>query len=152
MLLTKKQLRFINEYLVDENGTQAAIRAGYSRRTARSIASENLKKPRISGTIERYRLEAGHHADADRKRIVHMLARLAFADISGIFNPNRSLKHPNVWPSSVMSKIGRSKIRSNSQKRVKRRAAAETSNTSAKRIEALGALASYLNRNGLLDA
>lgn len=102
--------------------------------------------------IERYRLEAGDFADADRKRIIHMLARLAFADISGIFNPDRSLKHPKVWPSGVLSKIGRTRVRANSQKPVKSRAVSETSNTKAKRLEALGALASYLNRNGLLDA
>lgn len=45
--LTPKQERFCREYLIDLNGTQAAIRAGYSEKTAYSIASEVLKKPEI---------------------------------------------------------------------------------------------------------
>ncbi len=49
--LTPKQERFVDEYLVDLNATQAAIRAGYSPRTARAIASENLAKPDIQEAI-----------------------------------------------------------------------------------------------------
>jgi hypothetical protein len=49
--LTHKQTRFVEEYLVDLNATQAAIRAGYSERTARQIASENLSKPDIQQAI-----------------------------------------------------------------------------------------------------
>ena len=45
--LEERQKIFCNEYLVDFNGTQAAIRAGYSKKTARSIASENLTKHNI---------------------------------------------------------------------------------------------------------
>ena len=45
--LEERQKIFCNEYLVDFNGTQAAIRAGYSKKTARFIASENLTKPNI---------------------------------------------------------------------------------------------------------
>lgn len=47
MALTAKQQRFCDEYLIDLNGTQAAIRAGYSKKTAGQIAEENLKKPEI---------------------------------------------------------------------------------------------------------
>lgn len=50
--LTDKQKRFIEEYLIDLNATQAAIRAGYSERTAYSIGEENLKKPVIKQAIE----------------------------------------------------------------------------------------------------
>ncbi len=49
--LTPKQERFISEYLVDLNATQAAVRAGYSPRTARAIACENLAKPDIQEAI-----------------------------------------------------------------------------------------------------
>lgn len=51
MALTDKQQRFVTEYLVDQNATQAAIRAGYSERTARSVGSENLTKPDIAAAI-----------------------------------------------------------------------------------------------------
>ncbi|MCM1513359.1 MAG: terminase small subunit [Oxalobacter formigenes] len=49
--LTSRQQRFVDEYLVDLNATQAAIRAGYSRKTANRIASENLSKPDIQQAI-----------------------------------------------------------------------------------------------------
>jgi hypothetical protein len=45
--LRPKQLRFIDEYLIDMNGTAAAVRAGYSAKCARSIATENLSKPAL---------------------------------------------------------------------------------------------------------
>ena len=51
--MTAKQMRFCDEYLVDLNATQAAIRAGYSKRTAGVIASENLKKPNIQEYIQK---------------------------------------------------------------------------------------------------
>lgn len=49
--LTAKQRRFVDEYLIDFNATQAAIRAGYSEKTAAVIANENLRKPYISEFI-----------------------------------------------------------------------------------------------------
>ena len=45
--LTNKQRRFVEEYLIDLNATQASIRAGYSKKTAQAIGSENLTKPLI---------------------------------------------------------------------------------------------------------
>ena len=50
--MTAKQMRFCDEYLIDLNATQAAIRAGYSEKNARNIASENLAKPNIKEYIE----------------------------------------------------------------------------------------------------
>ena len=51
-MLTDKQKRFCQEYLIDLNATQAAIRAGYSAKTARSIGNENLTKPDIQRKIQ----------------------------------------------------------------------------------------------------
>ena len=50
--LTPKQQRFVEEYLIDLNATQAAIRAGYSEKTAAVIGAENLIKPNIAKAIE----------------------------------------------------------------------------------------------------
>lgn len=50
--LTAKQKRFVDEYALDQNATQAAIRAGYSQKTAGSVGSENLTKPEIAKAIE----------------------------------------------------------------------------------------------------
>lgn len=49
--LTDKQALFVKEYLVDLNATQAAIRAGYSKKTAQKIGSENLSKPLVADAI-----------------------------------------------------------------------------------------------------
>lgn len=51
--MTAKQQRFCDEYLIDLNATQAAIRAGYSKKTAGVTAAENLRKPIISEYIEK---------------------------------------------------------------------------------------------------
>lgn len=50
--LTPKQQRFVDEYLIDLNATQAAIRAGYSEKTAKEIGAENLTKPNIQNAIQ----------------------------------------------------------------------------------------------------
>lgn len=65
--LTEKQKKFADEYLIDLNGTQAAIRAGYSENTARQIASENLSKPNIKSYIDQrlQKLEDERIAKAD---------------------------------------------------------------------------------------
>lgn len=55
--LTPKQQLFVDEYLIDLNATQAAIRAGYSEKTAYSIGDENLKKPEIKKAIEQAQQE-----------------------------------------------------------------------------------------------
>lgn len=55
--MTPKQQRFVEEYLVDGNATQAAIRAGYSEKTASAIGHENLKKPEIAAALQAGRQE-----------------------------------------------------------------------------------------------
>lgn len=51
--LTAKQQAFVDEYLIDLNATQAAIRAGYSEKTAGQIGDENLKKPEIAAAVQK---------------------------------------------------------------------------------------------------
>ena len=51
--MTEKQKLFCEEYLIDLNATQAALRAGYSKKTAYSIGNENLKKPEIQEYIQK---------------------------------------------------------------------------------------------------
>lgn len=55
--ITDKQERFVQEYLIDLNATQAAIRAGYSKKTARQIGQQNLSKVVIQNLIQSYRSE-----------------------------------------------------------------------------------------------
>lgn len=51
--LRPKQRRFVEEYLIDLNATQAAIRAGYSKKTAYAIGSENLSKPEVKAALQK---------------------------------------------------------------------------------------------------
>mgnify|MGYP000964449099 CR=1 FL=1 len=82
MKLTAKQIRFVDEYLVDFNATQAAIRAGYSKKTAAFIGAENLKKPKIAEEIARRQKDLQRRTEVTQDRVVKELARVAFADAS----------------------------------------------------------------------
>lgn len=61
--LTEKQKRFVAEYLIDLNATQAAIRAGYSPKTAKSVGSENLTKPDIAAEIAKFQQKVAKKAE-----------------------------------------------------------------------------------------
>ena len=71
--LTDKQRRFCDEYLVDANATAAAIRAGYSKRTAASIGAENLIKPDIKNYIARRMAEKEAELIADQDEVLQYL-------------------------------------------------------------------------------
>ncbi len=78
--LTPLQQRFIDEYLLDLNGTQAAIRAGYSVDTARQMASENLSKPYIQAAIATARREQQERTQVSADRVVLEAWNMATAD------------------------------------------------------------------------
>lgn len=68
--LTAKQQRFCDEYLIDLNATQAAIRAGYSEKAARQIATENMAKPSIKEYIEKRMAEKEAALVADQAEVL----------------------------------------------------------------------------------
>lgn len=72
--LTAKQQRFCDEYLIDLNATQAAIRAGYSEKTAAVIANENLRKPNISEYIEKRMAAKQEELIADQDEVLRYLS------------------------------------------------------------------------------
>lgn len=86
MALTKKQKRFVEEYLVDLNATQAAIRAGYSTQTAYSIGDENLKKPEIKNAIEKALAERSRRTGVNADRVILELAKIAFVNPTDVIN------------------------------------------------------------------
>ena len=86
MALTKKQKIFADEYLIDLNATQAAIRAGYSPDTAGSIGSENLKKPEIRARIEKAMAERSKRTGINQDRIIMELAKIALLNPKGLVN------------------------------------------------------------------
>lgn len=79
--LTSKQLLFVQEYLIDLNATQAAIRAGYSEDTAGQIGYENLKKPEIEAAISAAMKEREERTKITQDMVVKELAKIGFADI-----------------------------------------------------------------------
>lgn len=80
MKLTNKQQRFVDEYLIDLNATQAAIRAGYSAKRADAIGYENLRKPVIAAAIAQMQVVRADRTGITQDRVLKELARIAFGD------------------------------------------------------------------------
>src|SRR4051794_35597617 len=80
MPLNDRQCRFVAEYLVDLNATQAAVRAGYSARTARTQAADLLTNPNIAAAIAEAQAARGRRTEVTADRVVLELARVAFGD------------------------------------------------------------------------
>ena len=76
-MLTDKQNRFCEEYLLDLNATQAAIRAGYSENSARSTASENLAKPEIQDKIASLRANLSSKLSLDAEWVINRLKQIS---------------------------------------------------------------------------
>ncbi|MCH1971009.1 terminase small subunit [Muricomes sp. OA1] len=85
--MTKKQKRFAEEYLIDLNATQAAIRAGYSPDTAKEIGCENLTKPNIRACIDREMAERSKRTGVNADRVVMELAKVAFVNAVDVIDP-----------------------------------------------------------------
>lgn len=90
-VLETKQERFCQEYITDRNGTKAAIRAGYSKRSARSIASENLTKPDILRRIEELQEELRKKTGLTSEMVVQELRDLCEWNIQDFLNEGNSI-------------------------------------------------------------
>jgi phage terminase small subunit len=78
--LTPKQQKFVAEYLIDLNATQAAIRAGYSARTARNIANELLTKPHIQAELQKRRGKIEKKLEISQEAVISELAAIIQAN------------------------------------------------------------------------
>ena len=99
--LTPKQEMFVAEYLKDLNATQAAIRAGYSKRTAQRIGSENLSKPLIAAEIQKATEARNLRVGVDGDAVVRKLWEIGHADIRALFDAKGNLLHPQDWPDDI---------------------------------------------------
>ena len=81
--MTKKQKRFVDEYLIDLNATQAAVRAGYSPNTAYSIGAENLKKPEIQNAIDERLEQLKSEKTADAQEVIEYLTSVMRGESEG---------------------------------------------------------------------
>lgn len=96
--MTKKQKRFVEEYLIDLNATQAAIRAGYSPDTAKSIGSENLTKPDIQARIAKTMAERSKRTGVNADRVVTELAKIAFVNASDVIDADTATLKSDAAP------------------------------------------------------
>lgn len=98
MALNDKQEMFCLEYLVDLNATQAAIRAGYSEKTARATGCENLTKPNIAERIIQLKQERNEQVGIDAAYVLKRLAEIDQMDVADILLENGELKPIKDWP------------------------------------------------------
>lgn len=84
--LTEKQRCFVDEYLIDLNATQAAIRAGYSAKSADKIGSELLGKTRVAEAVSRKMAERSRRTGVNQDRVVLELAKIAFVNAPDVID------------------------------------------------------------------
>lgn len=80
-VLTEKQATFVQEYLIDLNATQAAIRAGYSPRTSEQQGLRLLRNARVKEAVQKAMQERNQRVEISQDRILEELARIAFGDL-----------------------------------------------------------------------
>lgn len=97
-MLTAKQQRFVEEYLIDLKATQAAIRAGYSEKTADKIGSQLLGKTRVSEAIAKAKKERAERVLADADYVLKRLVEIDKMDVLDIMDDSGVLKPLSQWP------------------------------------------------------
>jgi len=98
MTLTDKQEMFCREYLIDLNATQAAIRAGYSAKTANRTGSENLSKPDIAQRIIDLKSERNERVEVNADYVLRRLVEIDEMDVLDILKDDGGLKMVHEWP------------------------------------------------------
>lgn len=98
MALTPKQQRFVDEYLIDLNATQAAIRAGYSEKTAASQGERLLRNVEINAAINAARSERSQETKIDAAWVLKRLAAEAQADVADLYDDDGNLLPVKQWP------------------------------------------------------
>lgn len=84
--LNEKQLRFIDEYLIDLNAKQAAIRAGYSPKTAEQQGSRLLSHAKVSAAVADRQKQRAERTQITQERVLQELAKIGFMDIRSLFS------------------------------------------------------------------
>ena len=92
MALTEKQKRFVEEYLIDLNATQAAIRAGYSPKTANEQGARLLVNVSIQKAISRAMTARSNRTNISQDRVVNELAKIAFMNIADLIDQHGNLR------------------------------------------------------------
>lgn len=96
--LTDKQELFCQEYLIDLNATQAAIRAGYSEKTAQQTGSENLSKPVIQARISELKSTRCEKLAVDAAYVLQRHIEIDRMDMADILTDEGYMKPIREWP------------------------------------------------------
>lgn len=108
MALTDKQIRFCEEYRLDFNGKQAAIRAGYSEKTAENQASRLLSNVKVQQYVQELQKELSEKTGITAERILQELSDIGFNNMKDFVNGNNSileLKYLDKRKTSAVSKV-----------------------------------------------
>ena len=90
--LTPKQDRFCREYVIDLNGKQAAIRTGYSKKTAEMQASRLLSKAKVRARVDYFKLRVEGKLDIKKETVLRELVRISTSDMLLLFNDDGTAK------------------------------------------------------------
>ena len=104
-MLTPKQSLFVKEYLVDLNATQAAIRAGYSAKTAEKTGHENTRKPEIRAAIAEAQRIRAEKTEFNADRVLKEIERVSTVDPIHLVNDDGTLKQMQDIPEDVRRAI-----------------------------------------------
>lgn len=90
--ITPRQKRFCDQYLIDLNGTQAAIRAGYSKKTAKEQAVRLLSNVNLRDYIDKRMKDREIRTEITQDRVLQEYAKIAFVDVRKLFDDKNALK------------------------------------------------------------
>lgn len=103
--LTPKQQRFAEEYLIDMNATRAAIRAGYSKKTAEQQGYQLLHKTLVLNAINTAAQARSERTQVTADMVVKELARIGFSDLRNVLTKSGQLVDPQDWDDDTAGAI-----------------------------------------------
>ena len=109
--LSIRQKRFVEEYLVDCNGTRAAIAAGYSKKGADVAAVRLLGNARVCADLDRRRASLDMGMELTTERILREVARLSYFDSRKLYRDDGTLKKPHEWDDDTAAAVGSVEIK-----------------------------------------
>lgn len=109
-MLTPKQQRFVAEYLIDLNATQAAIRAGYSAKTAKAQGSRLLTNVDVQKAVDAGKARQLQTADLSAARVLEEYRRLGFSDIGDVFDETGRFRSLKEMPPAVRAALASVKV------------------------------------------
>ena len=103
--LSRKMERFCNEFIIDMSVTGAAVRAGYSEKTAAQQGSRLLRKPEVAALVRRLHKEKLDRVDLRAENVIKELATIAFSDVRSLLDSAGQLVPVHLLPDEAAASI-----------------------------------------------